>query len=301
MRGKSLILIMAFAVAIFSCNKKPAQREEVESLVPVSVFVVKKKLLKRVETIYGNSKGFTEIDVYPKVGGKVTSIKVKEWDRVKKGDVIVVVDRDLTGLKYEPYFVESPISGIIGHIYVELGEEVTPPTMSRSMGTPIARVVEINPILIECDVPERLVYFIKPGQKVEVRVLMDSTRTFEGKVYRSDAVVNPVTRSAKAQVIVKNPDYILRPGMYAEVNVILDEKEELALHRDAIMKTEDGSEFVWIVNNEGVVEKRFLKTDIVEGINVGVVEGLKEGDRVIMLGKELVKEGMKVNVRREEG
>lgn len=301
MKNKVLLLIITSLLTFWSCNEKASEKKESEIMVPVSVFVVKNKLLRRVEIIYGNLKGMSEVDVYPKVRGKVTSIKVKEWDRVKKGDVIAVVDRDLTGLKYEPYFVESPISGIVGDVYVELGEEVTPPTMSRSMGIPIAKIVRINPMLVECDVPERLIYFIKPGLPVKVRVLMNSVHIFEGRVYKSDAVVNPSTRSAKADIIINNTGYLLRPGMYAEVKVILQEKKELSLHRDAIMKTEGGEEFVWVVNKEGVVEKRFIKTDIREGVNVGVVEGLEEGDKVIMLGKELVKEGMRVKIRREEG
>jgi multidrug efflux pump subunit AcrA (membrane-fusion protein) len=281
----------------FSCQKTEKSMK-VETF-PVTVTRPLKRDLSVKEMVFCTLKGWTEADVYPKVQGKVIKIKVSEWKRVSKGDVIAVVDQDITGVEYRPFNVEAPISGIIGTIYVEEGEQVSPPTMSRSMGTPIAKIVSIEKIRAVCETPERILPSIKIGTKALLRI-SSSEKTFEGRVWRMNAVVNPSTRSAQIEALFDNPSYILRPGMYGELTLIIEERKGvLSIPSDIIMKNEKMEEYVWVADN-GIAKRRFIERGITDGLYTEIKKGLTEEDEVIVMGKDVLREGAKLNIRMEE-
>jgi len=284
-------------LVVLSCGK--AERLTKIDAFPVTVTKPMKRDLAVKEMVFCTLKGWTEADVYPKVQGKVIKIKVSEWKRVSKGDVIAIIDQDITGVDYRPFNVEAPISGIVGTIYVEEGEQVSPPTMSRSMGTPIAKIVSIEKIRAACETPERILPNVKIGTKAFLKI-SSSERTFEGKVWRMNAVVNPSTRSAQIEALFDNPSYILRPGMYGELTLIIEERKGvLSIPSDLIMKNEKMEEYVWVSEN-GVAKRRFIERGITDGLYTEIKKGLTEEDEVIVMGKEILREGAKLNVKMEE-
>lgn len=279
-----------------SCEK--AKEFEKIDAFPVTVTKPSRRDLAVKEMIFCTLKGFTEADVYPKVPGKVIKINVNEWKRISRGDVIAIIDQDLTGVEYKPFSVESPISGIVGAIYVEEGEQVSPPTMSRSMGTPIAKVVSIERIRAVCETPERIIPLVKIGTKALLKIF-SSDKWFEGKVWRMNAIVNPSTRSAQIEALFDNPSHTLRPGMYGELTLIIEEKKGvLSIPADVIMKDERMEEYVWMSENE-IAKRRFIERGITDGLYAEIKKGLQEGDDVIVMGKESLREGAKLKIRME--
>lgn len=295
---KEILVILIVCLSFCGCEKKRESSGGIESF-PVTVTRPVRRDLAVKETAFCTLKGFTEADVYPKVSGKVKKINVREWERVSAGKVIAIVDQDLTGVEYRPFGVESPISGVVGAIYVEEGEQVSPPTMSRSMGTPIAKVVSIEKIRAVCEIPERILPLIKIGTKSYLRISA-SERTYEGKVWRMNAVVNPSTRSSQIEALFNNPDHLLRPGMYGELTLIIEEKKGvLSIPYDLIMKTEKNEEYLWVHEN-GIARRKFIQRGITDGLYTEVITGITESDLIVVLGKESLREGAKLTIKWEE-
>jgi HlyD family secretion protein len=106
---KVIVILIVVVVVIFVIyrvkvvlNRTRLQETTIEKgITPVQVELVKKGNLSLSLNLMGDIKGSEEVDVFPKAPGKLMELKVKEGDRVKKDQVVAVVDRDVDGMKFE--------------------------------------------------------------------------------------------------------------------------------------------------------------------------------------------------------
>jgi membrane fusion protein (multidrug efflux system) len=102
-----------------------------------------------------------------------------------------------------------------------------------------------------------------------------------------------VTRTVAVTIRAPNQDRRLKPGMYARIRLVLEERQEVPLVPDeALMAYEDGLH-VFVVNDE-TIHTRPVRIGLEEGNLNQVLEGLSPGERVVVRGQQMVREGMKV-------
>ncbi|UCD84488.1 MAG: efflux RND transporter periplasmic adaptor subunit [Deltaproteobacteria bacterium] len=293
-----IIAILIIGIVIYrGVSKKDKQIEEVEEerIIPVVVTDVKKGNIKEILYFTGDIKGQEEIDVFPRVAGKLLNNLVEEGDIVTKGTVIAMIDRDIAGMKFEPSEVTSPIAGILGKLYLDKGAGVNPPTMSPAMGTPIAMIVNMDKVKVVIYITEKYLPRVNRGQAAGITVDAYPDKVFQGTVTMLQPVVDVMNRTAKAEVTIPNPGHLLRPGMFARVNLIVAEKQGVIVSPgDAVLESPEGH-FVF-VEEEGVVEKRTVKTGIREEGEVEITEGLEPGERLVVVGQEMLSDGITVKV-----
>lgn len=295
MRKEIFFIVIILVVGSFSCSgKKEKINNIVQEKVPVIVEQVKVQKIRRVLYFTGDIKGIEEIDVYPKVQGKLIENKVKEGSMVKKNGVIALVDRDISGMKYKPFEVVSPISGLVAKVFLDNGAVVVPPTMSTTMGTPIARIVNMEKAKLIVNVGDRDYPLVRPGQIAEVTADAYPDRLFIGKVNSISPVINPYTKTASVEIIIPNEKLLLRSGMFAEVKIITEEREGIVIESDYILNT-DGNSYVYVIHNN-IAEKRNIKTGIVEENRVEVIDGLKEGETIVTVGAKMLTDGTMVEI-----
>jgi len=286
----SRVIILTFAFCLLNfltgCQKKRAAEEKLP--IPVEASIAKLCPLREKLFYVGNIKAQEQIIVYPKVTGKVLRNTVKENDKVKKNQVLALIDRDEVGFKYEPSPVLSPINGVVGRVHLDKGETVSP-------AIPIAEVVNMDKVRVRVNVVERDLPKVKEGQVCQLKVDAYPDETFEGKVVIVSPVVDISSRTALVEIEISNLDYRLKPGMFARIWIIVKERlSVLCLPRDAIFR-EDSSTFAMVVNNNKV-EKRKIILGISEDNKFEVLEGLKENELVVTLGKERLKTGDMVKI-----
>ncbi len=295
MKKKIFAIITILAFGFLSCSgKKEKINNTVQEKVPVIVEPVKVQKIRHFLYFTGEIKGIEEIDVYPKVQGKLIENKVKEGSMVKKGGIIALVDRDISGMKYEPFEVISPISGLVAKVFLDNGAVVVPPTMSTTMGTPIARIVNMEKAKLIVNVGDRDYPLVKPGQIAEVIADAYPDRLFIGKVSSISPIINPYTKTASVEIIIPNEKLLLRSGMFAEVKIITEEREGIVIGSDYILNT-GGNSYVYVIHNN-IAEKRIIRTGIVEENRVEVLDGLKEGEVVVTVGAEMLTDGTMVEI-----
>ena len=137
------VITMTVLSALFimvGCGGKTAGVKEIA--IPVEAATARERLLEETLRFTGDIRGKDQVQVYPKVTGKLIEYKVDEGDRVKKEDVIALIDRDVTGFKFEPAPVEAPISGIVAKTYLDRGDSVSP-------RMPIAVVAKMDEVKIK--------------------------------------------------------------------------------------------------------------------------------------------------------
>ncbi len=185
--------------------------------------------------------------------------------------------------------IEAPLSGTVTHVYHKPGETVR-------AGQPVVRIAKLDEVLIEIDINETEIAGIANGQEVGVSVPAYPGTPFRGTLEDLSLSADPFTRSFKAWVRLPNPDRLLRPGMFAEVEVLVTSKENvLTISKDAIIEN-NGKQMVYVVTQDQVAELREIQPGQSSANRVEVLSGLQENDRVVVLGQNKLQPGKKVNV-----
>lgn len=268
-------LVLSFAIA--GCSQASKAKEEKEA-VPVKVMRVELKDIQNTLDYVGDIKAEDEAIVYPKVSGKIAEKLKNEGDAVSKGDVIAYIDRDEVGFKFEKAPVESPMSGIIGRVYVDIGTQVT-------LQTPVALAVHMDNVKIDLDIPEQYLPKISIGQTAQVFVQAYPKEKFIGKVSRISPVLDLETRTAPIEIIIPNSGHALKSGMFAQVELAIEEHKGVpVIIKEAIMGKEPGI-YVYVVNGNTAYQKN-IKLGIRHAAYYEVLEGLKEGDLVVVVGQQ---------------
>jgi len=122
------ISIFFIAISLAGCGRADNKSKEKDSNIPVKVMEIRPRDIARALEYIGTIKGRDEATVYPKVSGKIIEKPMTEGEPIKKGDAIVYIDRDEVGLKFEKAPVESPLTGTLGRVYVDIGSNVTTQT-----------------------------------------------------------------------------------------------------------------------------------------------------------------------------
>ena len=277
---------------------KKSQIKEVaveEKIAPVQIEVVKTSPLTQSLNLTGDVKGIEEIDVFPKVSGKLVEMMVREGDRVKKEQVLSVIDRDVEGVKFELAEVTSPVEGIVGRVYLDRGARVSPPSPGPGMGTIMFRIVNMDTVVVVVNVIEKDLSKIKKGQRTKIKVDAYPEKVFNGRITLVSPTVNRMTRTASVEITIPNLNHSLKPGMFAQTEIIIGEKDDaILIPAYAILEKSDTKKVVTVVNGKAVPRVIELGTD--QGDSVEVKSGLDEGDTLVVAGHHRVLGGELVRI-----
>ena len=286
--GIVVLAVILIVIGRIMTSKREIRTVPVEEGIPVEVVKVIKRDLKETISYTGDIEAKERIEIYPRVSGKIIKKKVVEGDRIKKGQTIALVDRDEPGFKFEPAPVDSLLAGIVGRVYVDLGAKVTPQT-------PVALIVDMDRVKVKIDVVERDLPKIKIGQEAKIRMDAYPEQVFKGKIWKISPVVDLESRTAPIEILISNPKHLLKPGMFARVEIITKEsKDTLIIPRDALMKEGD-STFVFVAKDNRALRKE-VTTGMSQGNLVEIKDNLEPGEEVIVMGKTRVKDGDLVRV-----
>jgi multidrug efflux pump subunit AcrA (membrane-fusion protein) len=275
-----------------------SQIEEVEvkeEIPPVQIQVVKTSPLTESLNLTGDVIGVEEIDVFPKVSGKLVEMKVKEGSRVKRDEVLAIIDRDVEGVRFERAEVTSPVDGIVGIVYMDKGARVNPPDPSPSMGTALVRIVNMDTIKVAVNVIEKDLSKIKEGKQARIRVHTYPDNVFMGRITLVSPTVNPMTRTASVEITIPNPRHQLRPGMFAEAEIIIRKTEDaIMIPAYAVLEKSDTRKVLTVV--DGKAMPKLLELGVDQGDLVEVKTGLEVGDTLIVAGHHRISSGDPVRI-----
>ncbi len=281
----SILIPCLTIILITGCGKKAIGKSK-EEAIPVKVMKVKNEDLYKALDYVGNIKGIDEAVVYPKVSGKIIEEVKQEGSIVNKGDAILYIDRDEIGLKFEKAPVESPLTGIVGRIYVDIGSNVKPET-------PVALVSNMGKVQINLDIPEKYLHQLSLGKLAIISVDAYPNKEFTGKVTEMSPIVDLETRTAPIEITIDDDEHLLQSGMFAKVKLILEEHKNVpAVLKEAIIGKEPNT-YVYVVDGK-VASLRKITPGIREAAMIEVTEGLKEGELVVIMGQQRLRDGRTV-------
>ncbi|MCY4029268.1 MAG: efflux RND transporter periplasmic adaptor subunit [Acidobacteria bacterium] len=174
----------------------------------------------------------------------------------------------------------SPVDGFIGRRYLDPGAYVT-------SNTAVVSVVDISLVRLVANIVERDLRAVGGGVTAHIEVDAFPDESFTGRVARVAPVLDPATRTAEIEIEIPNPDFRLKPGMYARVGLAVGSKDRaLVVPREAVV-VRTSARGVFVVDDAGEGRNaRFaaLVTGLEDDRYVEVVDGVAEGDRVVTTG-----------------
>ncbi len=194
--------------------------------------------------------------------------------------------------------LRAPFDGRISIRQVELGQVVAP-------GTPVASLQSVSPILAEFWLPQQALADVRVGQKARVRTDAFPAASWEGEITTVNTEVDVATRNVRVRATVPNGDGRLRPGMFANVEVLSSEKRPvLMIPATAVMYAPYGDSVFAIEPKKDeksgketlVARQKFVRLGDRRGDFVAVVSGLDAGERVVASGAFKLRNGTSVAV-----
>lgn len=180
----------------------------------------------------------------------------------------------------------APVDGVVVHTPFVAGSQVTPSSV-------IAALAAVDPIEVVFHVPERDIGRLAVGQPLWVQVQAFPNDTFAGTVSRFEATVDPGTRTLPVRGEVPNGDLRLRAGMSARVTLVVAQAADaLTVPREALV-TGSGGVHVYVVE-DGRAVIRPVEVGILEQERAQITAGLQEGDLVVTVGQQGLRNGQAV-------
>jgi RND family efflux transporter MFP subunit len=195
---------------------------------------------------------------------------------------------------YQYAVITAPFSGVVTKRYANSGSLIQAGTASQTQAMPVVRLSENALLRLALPVPESAVPLIHLGQPVEVRVSA-LHRNFPGRVARFAGEVDPSTRTMKTEVDVPNPTLVLVPGMYAEVDLVTEQRKNVLSVPVEAVDGSGSSARVFTVKPSGAIQIVPVGLGIETAREIEIRSGdLKPGDDVVVGPRSGLKDGNRV-------
>jgi RND family efflux transporter MFP subunit len=240
--------------------------------------------------INGDVLARNQVSIYPTVAGKLAESRRGVGDRVNRGDVVAMIDPSRPGEFYSLSPVVSTISGTVLQAPFSVGDTL-------STGSAVYAVGDLSELVVETFVPERFTTTVRQGLAAQVSFEALPGEVFPAAVDEVSPVLDPASRTMKIRLRFTGPaDSRIRAGMFATVSLVTSARSGVpVIPRGAVINTY-GAWIVFIVNDEGIAERRSVTLGLENETFIEVSGGLEEGDRVVTAGQNFLSDRDPVRV-----
>ena len=258
--------------------------EKGEKLLEIDTALIEARL-EQAETAYELAEAkFERIkDLYEK---NVTSKDAFDDARANMKSARASLEQAEVNLEWASLY--SPLNGVLDRRMVDPGEHIDP-------GHVVMKIVEIDRVKVEFNVPEKDALYFKRGQKVNLTSSNGETRDYVGTVKYVALTAEKATRTYPLKIVVDNPDRYLRPGMIVRASLVRRELENgIAVPFFSLIERERGKS-VFVIEN-GVAREKPVTYGMFQGGMVEITDGLEPGDSLVVVGQRDLVDGAEVNV-----
>ena len=334
--NKRIAIMAALLVAVSCANQGANQNAAPEQTTPnVEVATAVSRDVAQDNVYASTVQAYAVNNIAPQTAGRIRKINVEVGDYVVKGQILAEMDRlqldqmelqvqnddieferlkglyeegglsqsdfetaelgykvrktNLDNLR-ENTILRSPINGFVSARNFDAGDMF-------SMSSPLFTVQQVTPVKLLVGISESEYTKIKKGDQVSLTADAIPEKVFTGKVERLHPTIDPATHTFKAEVVVPNTDRVLRPGMYARVRINFGTRHSVIVPDQALVKQEGtGTRFIYILKADNTVSYVPVTVGLHLDREYEILGGVQEGDKVVVKGQALLKDGVKVNV-----
>jgi RND family efflux transporter MFP subunit len=186
--------------------------------------------------------------------------------------------------------ITAPVGGFVTERLVEVGSKV-------NANQQVFTVEDFNPLLIKVYVPTSDIVNLKKGMIAAINTDILKGMTFEGTVKLINPRIDVQSGTVKVTIEVFDKAMRLKPGMFVEVKIMVSDKDDALVIPRKSVQYKQNIPYVFVFKR-GEVSRRDIVTGITEGDDIEVLEGIDDGEAIVTVGVETLKDNMKVNVAR---
>ena len=272
-----------------------ASEAEIQSIVyAVNTTTAAQGQIRDLFSLSGDVIAASTVDAFSEVAlGRVSRLFVNVGSQVRVDDPIAEVDPSRPGMEFVPSLVRAPVAGTVVALPAQMG-------MTISQAVPLARIAAGDELEIRLFVAERFISKVALNQPCEIVLNAWPGELFRGRISELSPILDPASRTMEVRVVVDNPGARLRAGMFAQVRIITQQREDAVQIPSAAMITRFGEQFVFVVDDSDPEAPVVRRRDVVPGIIIdGVMEvqqGLAFGEEVVIRGQTVIYDGARINI-----
>jgi multidrug efflux pump subunit AcrA (membrane-fusion protein) len=215
--------------------------------------------------------------------GRLTKLNFDLNDRVQAGEVVALVESpELLGRQLE---IKAQIDGVIIDRKATTGELV-------DRAKEIYTISDPTQLWAIAEVKERDIAAVKVGQDTAFATLAYPEEKFHGKVVLIGNQVEAGSRTVEVRIAVDNADGRLKPGMFADVEIVTTILDHVLLIPDNALQTDGDNQIVFVALEASKFEKRTVKLGLEQSGRVQILDGVKPGENVVTEGSFILKSEM---------
>ncbi len=190
--------------------------------------------------------------------------------------------------------VTAPFSGYITKRFLDPGAYVTSSTTSAS--STLFTLMDVDNLKAIINLPEKDVPLI--SQVSNVQVIADALpgKIFNAKLKKISEAVDLSTRTMAIEVDIENPGKLLKPGMFATINIQLGKKSGVLLLPNYSVLNDENGNYVFVLNSDNSVSQEYVQVGIQQNNMDEIISGVDTSKKIIFVGQTLVKNGSKVKI-----
>lgn len=173
--------------------------------------------------------------------------------------------------------VKAPVAGSVTALSLVAGNMINDPTQ------PVMTIADLSTVWVSALVPEKDISAVSRNADAEVVLAAYPERVLRGRVSFISDVIEPDSRRDKLRIAFSNPDYALKPNMYATVEILGPKKSRIVLPTSALLINNDRTT-VFVAAAPWTFERRVVDAQLEEGTSVAIRSGIEAGEQVVVKG-----------------
>ena len=215
----------------------------------------------------------------------------EEFETARSDLASAEADEGLARLNLSYTAVAAPFTGRVTQRLVNVGENL-------SVGSPVFVIADFDPLLARVHVPSREFNRLQRNQAVDL--VLDSTGArLTGRITLISPIIDPTSGTIKITVEVPKYPAGTRPGDFAQVQIVTENRDGATLVPRIAVLTDKGETVVYTVGGEGgqrTAERRIVEVGFTDDDNAQILDGLAPGEQVVVKGQRSLKHGMPVKI-----
>lgn len=193
--------------------------------------------------------------------------------------------------------ITAPFTGIVDDVITNQGSVVAPGQ------TPIIRIINLDNMYIETEVPESYISNVSVNKAVIVEIPILG-KTIEGIIRQASNFINPANRTFKTEIAVPNKDGAIKPNLTARLKINdYTNPNAMLIPQSVISENAEGDQYIYLVNNkntenEATAQRIIISTGKTQGDVIEVLSGLSDNAEIINEGARSVQDGQLVKILR---
>ena len=248
-----------------------------------SIGAISQDKLDSVEQEYMASKAAFDVLANQVEGGDAASVQSKEYTAEKQRHAT-----DALRKQRDDMILRAPRDGVIGYRNAEVGAIV-------SAGTKVLSLVDNSHINVDCTLSESDAAILEPG--MDVNVTIDAMgQDYVGRIVYVSPAMDDSSKTYQVRIELSESKDAIKAGLFAHTAIdILQRRDTLFVPKAAVL-SKNGRQTLFVLREDGTVEEREVKIGLMNDDNEEIIDGLEDGDIVILSNQDKLQTGTKVDV-----